>query len=101
MGGLGASGVEQLKLFSDVPMFHVKEYFVHTSASPLNSPPVASDEQLRRRNRLMAIIEVGLPPFPHAVVELTTILSSSSADIRKAAKLIRTDPSLSAQVLRL
>jgi HD-like signal output (HDOD) protein len=34
-------------------------------------------------------------------MELTAVLSGPSADIKKAGKLIRTDPSLSAQVLRL
>lgn len=94
-------GIEQLKLFTDGPIYHLQGYIVQISVPQLNVPPGVSEEQLRRRNRLMTIIEMGIPPFPHTVVELTTILSSASADVRKAAKLIRTDPSLSAQVLRL
>jgi len=49
----------------------------------------------------MEIINEGLPPFPHTVLELTAILSGPSADVKKAATLVRTDPTLSSQVLRM
>ena len=68
------------------------------------SPPEPSgnlEAQRRRKKRLTAILKRGLPPFPNTVLQLASILSSPSADVKKAAKLIRTDPSLSAQVLRL
>ena len=59
------------------------------------------EAQQRRKTRLTAIVNQGLPPFPNTVLELTSVLSSPSVDVKKAGKLIRTDPSLSAQVLRL
>jgi putative nucleotidyltransferase with HDIG domain len=58
-------------------------------------------EQSPRQRRLLAIVDKGLPPFPHTVLELTAILSGPSADVKKAAKLIRTDAALSAQLLRM
>jgi HD-like signal output (HDOD) protein len=70
-------------------------------ALPVDSPSLALNEQGRRQRRLLEILNEGLPPFPHTLLELTAILSSPSADVKKAAKLIRTDPSLSAQVLRM
>jgi putative nucleotidyltransferase with HDIG domain len=57
--------------------------------------------QARREGRLLEIVARGLPPFPHTVLELTAILSGPSADVKKAAKLIRTDAALSAQLLRM
>jgi type IV pilus assembly protein PilB len=57
--------------------------------------------QQRRKKRLTAILKRGLPPFPNTVLRLTSVLSGPSADVKKAGKLIRTDPSFSAQILRL
>jgi HD-like signal output (HDOD) protein len=59
------------------------------------------EAQQRRKTRLTAIVNQGLPPFPNTVLELTSVLSSPNVDVKKAGKLIRTDPSLSAQVLRM
>jgi HD-like signal output (HDOD) protein len=64
----------------------------------LNSPLA---EQQRRGKRLKDIVDHGLPPFPNTILELTAILSNPSADVKKAGKVIRADPSLSAHVLRL
>ncbi len=58
-------------------------------------------EQGRRQTRLLEIVGKALPPFPHTVLELTAILSGPSVDVKKAAKLIRTDATLSAQLLRM
>jgi len=55
----------------------------------------------RRETRLATILNQGLPPFPDTVLELSSVLKNSSVDLKKAGELIRTDPSLSAQVLRL
>jgi putative nucleotidyltransferase with HDIG domain len=60
----------------------------------------AANRQIRK-DRLLAIVDKGLPPFPAIVLELTKVLSGSNPDIKKAGKLIRSDPSLSSQVLRL
>jgi HD-like signal output (HDOD) protein len=67
----------------------------------LIDPILLAEEQQRRKKRLMAIIDHGLPPFPNTVLDLTAILSKPSVDVKKAGKVIRADPSLSAQVLRL
>jgi len=65
------------------------------------APSLTLEAQQRRKTRLTAIVNQGLPPFPNTVLELTSVLSSPSVDVKKAGKLIRTDPSLSAQVLRM
>jgi len=49
----------------------------------------------------MSILNEGLPTLPSYVFELNTMLSSASVDLKRVGKAIRTDPSLSAQVLRL
>lgn len=59
------------------------------------------ERQKRRKARLMSILTEGLPTLPSYVFELNTLLSSASVDLRRVSKVIRNDPSLSAQVLRL
>jgi HD-like signal output (HDOD) protein len=49
----------------------------------------------------MAILSQGLPTLPNYVLDLNALLSSQSVDLKKVGVVIRTDPSLSAQVLRL
>jgi HD-like signal output (HDOD) protein len=49
----------------------------------------------------MSILNEGLPTLPTYVFELNTLLSSASVDLKRVGKVIRNDPSLSAQVLRL
>jgi HD-like signal output (HDOD) protein len=61
----------------------------------------ALEEQERRKKRLMAILSHGLPTLPHYVLDLNALLSGPSVDLKKVSKVLRTDPSLSAQVLRL
>jgi putative nucleotidyltransferase with HDIG domain len=55
----------------------------------------------RRKKRLMAILSQGLPTLPTYVLDLNALLSNQSVDLKKVGAIIRTDPSLSAQVLRL
>src|ERR1700687_988348 len=57
--------------------------------------------QKKRKARLMAFLTEGLPTLPIYVLELNTLLSSPSVDLKRVGKVIRNDPSLSAQVLRL
>ena len=68
-------------------------YIVVETASP--------ERQKRRKARLMSILTEGLPTLPSYVFELNTLLSSESVDLKRVGKVIRNDPSLSAQVLRL
>jgi putative nucleotidyltransferase with HDIG domain len=67
----------------------------------LVSRAVGKDELVHRNSRLLKIIENGLPPFQHTVLELLEILNDPNADFKKAAKPIYMDPTLSAQVLRM
>jgi putative nucleotidyltransferase with HDIG domain len=62
---------------------------------------VSLERQKRRKARLMSILTEGLPTLPTYVLELNTLLSSASVDLKRVGKVIRNDPSLSAQVLRL
>jgi putative nucleotidyltransferase with HDIG domain len=58
-------------------------------------------EEERRKKRLTAILSQDLPTLPTYVLDLNALLSSPTVDLKKVGKIIRTDPSLSAQVLRL
>ena len=70
--------------------------------SPLSPPTGLAAEQVeRRKQRLMGILGQGLPTLPGYVLDLNALLGNSSVDLKKVANIIRTDPSLSAQVLRL
>ena len=76
------------------------------SIRPANPvPPVASrfadEERERRKARLMGVLSKGLPTLPNYVLDLNVLLSQSAVDLKKVGNVIRTDPSLSAQVLRL
>jgi putative nucleotidyltransferase with HDIG domain len=63
--------------------------------------PLALEEQERRKKRLVGILGQTLPTLPTYVLDLNALLSSPSVDLKKVGNVIRTDPSLSAQVLRL
>ncbi|HXX44705.1 MAG TPA: HDOD domain-containing protein [Candidatus Acidoferrales bacterium] len=70
-----------------------------TEAHPLQSSATLS--QIAREQRLQVIVRKGLPPFRQPALELTKALSGESPDLKKAAKLISADPTLSSQVLRM
>lgn len=73
------------------------------SASQLMSE--SQDERLKaqqaRKNRLMVILSEGLPTLPNYAFELNSLLMSPSVDLRKVSTIIRQDPVLSSQVIRL
>jgi len=75
---------------------------VHTANvfPPLSATRLAA-EQDRRKKRLTSILSQDLPTLPAYVMDLNALLSSPTVDLKKVGKVIRTDPSLSAQVLRL
>jgi len=56
--------------------------------------------QQSRRVSLRAVLAEGLPTLPAYVFELNNLLSSSPVDLKRIGEVIRTDPSLTAQVLR-
>ena len=64
-------------------------------------PITTPDQQNKRKNRLMALLNHGLPTLPTFVLELNTLLSKPMVDLKRVAKIIRSDPSISAQVIRV
>ncbi len=70
-----------------------------TEAHPLQ--PSSTLSQIAREQRLQMIVRKGLPPFRQPALELTRALGGESPDLKKATKLISTDPTLSSQVLRM
>jgi len=76
--------------------------YLHHVAQPASPSSALEAEWLeRRKKRLMSILSKGLPTLPSYLLDLNALLSTATVDLRKVAKVIRTDPSLSAQVLRL
>ena len=73
------------------------------SANPRPQPSssLSLEETDKRKQRLLAVISKGLPTLPNYVLDLNALLSNASVDLKKVGSVIRTDPSLSAQVLRL
>src|SRR5271154_695169 len=70
-------------------------------ASTASSSRTALAEQERRKTSLMDILSRGLPTLPTYVLDLNVLLGQSPVELRKVGNIIRTDPSLTAQVLRL
>jgi putative nucleotidyltransferase with HDIG domain len=66
-----------------------------------HSSPVEQELQQRRKNRLMGLLHKGLPTLPSYLLDLNALLSAPAVDLKKVGKVIHTDPSLSAHVLRL
>jgi HD-like signal output (HDOD) protein len=77
-----------------------------TQTRPVTPAPAApsrfaAEEQERRKTRLMGVLSQGLPTLPTYVLDLNVLLSQPAVDLKKVGNVIRTDPSLTAQVLRL
>jgi HD-like signal output (HDOD) protein len=76
-------------------------------ASPerLNAPsgPGPEDQEAKQNRRLalMASLADGLPTLPAYVFELNSLLGATPVNLKRVAEVIRTDPSLTAQVIRL
>jgi putative nucleotidyltransferase with HDIG domain len=71
------------------------------SPPPQRSSILSLEETDKRKKRLLAVLSQGLPTLPNYVLDLNALLSNASVDLKKVGAVIRTDPSLSAQVLRL
>ena len=54
-----------------------------------------------RKVALMAALSEGLPTLPAYVFELNSLLAAAPVNLKRVGEVIRTDPSLTAQVLRL
>ena len=59
------------------------------------------DARGRRKRRVSAVVSNGLPVLPSYVIRLNALLSDSSVDLHEVTKIIRTDSSLSSQILGL
>jgi putative nucleotidyltransferase with HDIG domain len=61
-----------------------------------------SEAEVRRRKAgLLAILSEGLPTMPSHLFQLNAMLGSSPVDLKQVSAVIRSDPSLTAQLLRL
>ena len=69
------------------------------------SASIEESERLEKEQsqeaRVRALLQDGIPTLPAYVFELSTLLSSVPVDLRRVCRVIRTDPSLAAQVIRL
>ncbi len=54
-----------------------------------------------RKQRLLAILAEALPTLPCYIFELNTLLGAAVVDLKRVCKVIRRDPSLTAQVIRV
>ena len=68
-----------------------------TSLANLEDP----EARQSRRLALRASLSEGLPTLPAYVFELNNLLAATPVNLRRVGEVIRTDPSLSAQVIRL
>ena len=67
------------------------------------APSSAEDPEARqsRKVALMAALSEELPTLPAYVFELNSLLAATPVNLKRVGEVIRTDPSLTAQVLRL
>ncbi len=59
------------------------------------------EKEQSQEARVRALLAEGIPTLPAYVFELSSLLSCVPVDLRRVCRVIRTDPSLSAQVIRL
>src|ERR1700690_401694 len=72
-----------------------------STKTPYRASTLDDEVQEKRKNRLTGMLSKGLPTLPSYLLDLNALLSSPAVDLKKVGKVIRTDPSLTAQVLRL
>lgn len=77
-----------------------------TSPESTAIPPtlLSTEDPEARQSRklaLMAALSDGLPTLPAYVFELNSLLAAAPVNLKRVVEVIRTDPSLTAQVLRL
>jgi len=59
------------------------------------------EKEQSQEARINALLENGIPTLPAYVFELSALLRAVPVDLRRVCRVIRTDPSLAAQLLRL
>ncbi|MGO8793097.1 MAG: HDOD domain-containing protein [Terriglobia bacterium] len=75
----------------------------HQALSIAPVPAIAEDPEARqsRKLALLTSLSEGLPTLPAYVFELNSLLAASPVNLKRVVEVIRTDPSLTAQLLRL
>jgi HD-like signal output (HDOD) protein len=71
---------------------------------PERPAAVSTDDPEAKQSRklaLMAGLSEGLPTLPAYVFELNSLLAANPVNLKRVGEVLRTDPSLTAQVLRL
>jgi len=73
-----------------------------TLEAPAQSPlkMTGAERQQWRRRKLTSILTEGLPALPSYVFELNSLLAEASVDLKRVAKVIRSDPAMAAQLIR-
>jgi HD-like signal output (HDOD) protein len=80
----------------------VERRTIPNEPSPPSAPSMEDPEARQSRKlALMAALSEGLPTLPAYVFELNSLLAASPVNLKQVAEVILTDPSLTAQVLRL
>lgn len=75
---------------------------VHSKpAAPGETTAEPANDLQSRKEQLLAELSEGLPTLPAYVFELSTLLTADPVNLKRVNQIIRTDPSLTAQVLRL
>jgi HD-like signal output (HDOD) protein len=72
--------------------------------APTSPAPASAEDPESRQTRklaLMASLSEGLPTLPAYVFQLNSLLAATPVNLKHVGEVIRTDPSLTAQVLRL
>jgi HD-like signal output (HDOD) protein len=72
-----------------------------SASPPTTHHPEDPEARQSRKLALMGSLSDGLPTLPAYVFELNSLLGAVPVNLKRVAEVIRTDPSLTAQVLRL
>lgn len=76
----------------------------HFQTPPVPPVPAGTEDPEAKRSRKLALLtslSEGLPTLPAYVFQLNSLLAATPVDLKQVGEVIRTDPSLTAQVLRL
>ena len=65
----------------------------------MNAPPIAGQSTAPKEKRPWAL--KSLPPFPAVALQLLSLLDDTEAPMKKVVDLLRIDPALSAEILRV
>ncbi len=71
---------------------------------PIPPAPIGREDPEARQSRklaLMSALSEGLPTLPAYVFELNSLLAAAPVNLKRVEEVIRTDPSLTAQLIRL